>query len=214
MKIKVPTSWAEISLKQYIEVADVLAIDMDELDKQVKIVSILTKEPEATILEMNLTALKEAIRLTSFIYTKPKTKGIKHVIRLGLQRFEINYDLKKINAGEYIDLTSMTKDKDLITQNLPMILAIFFHPINIIGRRKKNCYVNGSQTLESRIKTSKLIEKHLMMDDVMQLSSFFLTVSVKLTEATIKTIEKSNKKIAKELNELISKDLQTFGDGI
>lgn len=214
MKIKIPTTWAEISLKQYIEIADIIAIDMDEIDKQIKIISILSKEPETKIMEMNLSALKEAIRITSFIYTKPKTKGIKHVIRLGLQRFEINYDLKKINAGEYIDLTSMTKDKDLITQNLPMILAIFFHPINIIGQRKKTCYVNGAQTLESRIKTSKLIEKHLMMDDVMQLSSFFLTVSVRLTEATIKIIEKENKKVANQLNELIKKDLQSFGDGI
>ena len=75
--MKVANTWAEVSLKQYIEITDISAIDMDELDKQIKVLAVLSNTSEDLLCAMELSLLKQAIRECQFIYTKPPTKHIK-----------------------------------------------------------------------------------------------------------------------------------------
>lgn len=212
--MKIAQNWSEVSLKQYIEIAEISAVDMDELDKQVKILSILSNTPEDVICQMPLPQLKQAIRECQFIYTKPKQEPIKQFITIGLNRFEVNTNLKKINGGEYIDLTGFIKDKSDVTKNLPQIIAIFLHPVNWFGFRKKICYVNSSQTLDSRNRTAKIIEDKMMMDDVMMLSGFFLSNWNTLIKSTLSYSELQMKKTKKELDKLIEADSKSIGVGI
>lgn len=211
--MKIPTSWAEVTLKQYIEVADINAIDMDELDKQVKILSILSNTPEDIICYMPLPQLKEAIRACQFIYTKQTTGSIKQFLRIGANRFEVNTNLKTITGGEYIDLTGFIKDKNDVTKNLPQIIAIFLHPVNWLGMRKKSAYHQGCQTLESRARTAKLIQDKLMMNEVMILSGFFLNSWKVLTKATLNYSELQMKMTKKQLEKLIKEDSKSTGAG-
>ncbi len=171
--MRIAEKWSEVSLKQYIEICDVSVIDMDVLDKQVKILSILSNTPENIICQMNLSDLKAAIRVCQFIYTKPLAGHIKQYMRIGNRKFEVNTNMKKIFGGEYIDLVELIKNKSDVTNNLPKIISIFFHPVNWFGFKSKANYTEGVQTLESRNKTAKLIEENLMMDDVFRLSGFF-----------------------------------------
>ena len=183
--MKIADNWSEVSLKQYIEIFDIMAIDMDELDKQVKIVSILSNEPETTVLKLSTPAFKQAVRVVSFIYTKPDNLYFKPYLRIGLKRFKVNYLLNTIKAGEYIDLVSYCKDQKEVHNRLSQIIAIFLEPVNIFGFRKSGCYENGCQTLDSRNKTAKLIEDNLMMNDVFALSGFFLKSYNALIKATL-----------------------------
>lgn len=217
--MKLPKSWGEITLNQYIQIVEVSAIDMDELDKHVKILSILSGQDEDSILSISLPELKEAIRQVQFIYSLPKPKGIKTSLRIGLNRFEVNIDLKKLSAGEYIDLAELTKDKQAVTSNLHKIIAIFLKPVNWFGFSQKKYYTKNQegdliQTLKSRNRTEKLLKDNLMMDEVISLSGFFLNNWDILMKATLRYSEKQNKKMAKNLNKLIEKDLQIFGAGI
>lgn len=207
MKIKLPDNWSEVSLNDYIEIVDVIQIDMDELDKQVKIISILSKVNEDTILKLSLSDIKKLIVHIGFIYSEPK--GIKppNNIMLKGKQYNINYDLRKITGGEYIDLCEYTKDKNDITRNLNNVLAIFIKP------KDKDCYevINGNkvQTIDSRNNVSKLLLDEMNMQDVLAMSSFFLRSWEALTIATVNYLEKQNKKIEKEL----IKDLKSTGVG-
>lgn len=212
--MRIANKWSEVSLKQYIEICDVQAIDMDLLDKQVKILSILSKTPEETICRMNLSDLKEAIRHCQFIYTQPLAGHIKQYIRIGTHRFKVNPNLNKITGGDYIDLTSLIKDKGLVTNNLPQIISIFLHPVNWFGFRKKLFYKDGGQTIESRNRTAKLIEEKLMMDEVMTLSGFFLKSWHALTKATLEYSVLQTKKARKELEKVMREDSSSTGRGI
>lgn len=210
--MKLPTKWSDVRLFQYIEISDIMAIDMDDIDKHVKIVSILSGEKESTILDLSLSEMKECIKKVSFIYTKPERGAIKQYIRIGKHKYSINHDLKKITAGEYIDLTSLIKD-DKTTQNLPQILAIFFHPVNYFGFKKRKCYENQNQTLESRIKSAKVLG-NLKMDDVLNLSGFFLHSSINLLKGIQDYSTWQMKKAEKSLKKAMNKGLQNTGVGI
>lgn len=214
--MKLPTSWGEVYLSQYIKISEISSVDMDEIDKQVKILSLLSGEDEETVLSLPLPKIKQCNSAISFIYSVPKTKGIKKVIKVGGKRFLINHNLSEITGGEYIDLSTYTKDATTVTPNLHYILSIFFHPINIFGMVKKESYIknaNGKlcQKLERRNKTAQLLKDNLTMDEVFSLSAFFLKSWERLTETTQDYLEKQALKIA---NKAGITALQTIGGGI
>lgn len=182
---------------------------MDELDKNVKILSVLTGESEETIMALNLNELKAAIKAIQFIYIQLKTTKVRTSIRIKGNRFYINNNVRELTGGEYITYTSLLKDKSQVTTNLPHILALFFKPINFLGLMKKKCYTKNSsgvwiQKLDSYTKTAKLIEANLTMDVVMELSAFFLRsyeLSIRTTQDyLIKQTKKNMKMLAKEMD--------------
>lgn len=199
--MKLPNKWSEVSLKKYIQIVEVSAVDMNELDKHVKILSILSGESEDKILDLSLTEVKGFIRDISFIYTKPEGGTLKKCRKLGGNKFDINYNLKNITGGEYIDLTSYVKDPLKTTSNLPEIIAIFLKPVNLLGFPKRKCYKNEIQTSESREATAKLIYDHMMMDEVAGLSGFFL----RNYEASMKAIQGCLTKQTKKNQEAVRK---------
>lgn len=207
--MKVPTKWSEIRLKQYIEISEISQVDMDELDKNAKILSVLTGESEETIMALDLNELKAAIKAIQFIYTQPKTSGVRTSIRIKGNRFYINNNVRELTGGEYITFTSLLKDKSQVTINLPHILALFFKPINLLGSYRRKCYTKNNsgvliQKLDSYTKTAELIRDNLTMDVVMELSAFFLQsyeLSIKTTQDyLIKQTKKNMKMLAKEMD--------------
>jgi hypothetical protein len=200
--MNVPTQWNEVTLKQYIEVADLMRVDIDELDRQVKILAVLSGVDEDELGRLSLPNLKKAIRAIQFIYNKPKPKPIKQHIKIGTKKFSVNLDMRSISGGEYMDLTQLIKDKEMVTSNLPSIIAIFLHPVNYFGFRIKDCYVDSVQTLDSRINTAKLIEDKMNMEDVIMLSGFFLNLWSVLIKDTADYSEKELKEVSKKLNKV------------
>lgn len=201
-----PTKWADVRLKQYMDIVELSAIDMDELDKSVKILSILSGVKEDVILNLPLTTVKAHIRKIQFIYTKPAGNKLRHHIKLGSKRFVINYKLSDLTGGEYIDMVGFTKEPTKVTSYLPSILAIYFKPVNIFGLKKKSCYDKGNQTVESRIESAKLISDHLTMDEVVSLSGFFLRSYEALTKVTLEVLQKQNEKIRTNLLKKMKKE--------
>lgn len=212
--MKVATDWAEVSIKQYIEITDLSAIDMDELDRQIKVLAILSNTSEELLCAMELSSLKQAISACKFIYSKPVSSPLLNYIKINGHKFYVNMNFKNISAGEYIDMTSMVKDPLTVSQNLPKIIAIFLHPVNFFNYKKKKCYENKWQTLESRNDTAQLIEEHLMMDKVMMLSGFFLKSWEKLAKTTLDYSVLQTEKARKKLKKIVAKDSKNIGHGI
>lgn len=211
--MKIPKNWSEVTLNQYIQIVDLQKIDMDDIDRSVKILSVLTKEDEDKILDMKLSELKANINKCSFIYDKPVPCKLFARKKIKGNRFRINANMHNINAGEYIDLSTWTKDEKSTITNLHNILAIFFNPVNILGSKRKSCYKNGVQTADSRIKTAELILHNLRMDEVACLSGFFLKNYIGLMKGTLDYVEKNNKEVTKELEKIMKNHLLNFGVG-
>jgi len=207
--MKLPTKWSEVSLKKYIQITELSEIDMDELDRHAKVLSILSGESEDKILSMSVTALKQCITATTFIYTLPEGGAIKQFIKLSGKRFKVNTKLNTISAGEYIDLSNYTKDKETVNQNLHNILAIFFVPVNVFGNKRNKYYQDGVLKLEQRNKNAEIIKENIMMSDVFSLSGFFLKLYESLMEATVNYSMLK----AKEANRKLKQQMDSLGIG-
>jgi len=213
--MKLPNKWSEITLKQYQEVIEVSLVDMDDLDKSVKILSVLSGVSEDEITNMPLTSIKECVKWIRFIYTIPEKTKVLPKVKIGGKRYRINLELNKLSGGEYIDLIGYTKEKETINSNLHYIFSIFMHEINVFGKLKKSNYTKNAkgdycQKLDVRNNTAEFIKDKITMDVVFNLSGFFLNLYEGLMKATldysITELNKMNKEIIKEMDSLITGD--------
>ena len=218
MKISVPTSWAEVSVRQFIELAKVKDLGFDELDTQLRILSILTGVEDDEFLKFDHAELKKVIQITDFINDQKVEKPTKFKFKIKGQRFDFEYDASKLSAGEYIDIQNYIKNNP--NENLHKIIAIYLKPVNFFGFKIKSCYdVNKKgkyiQTLESRAITADLVLDNIMMDQVLSMNGFFLNRWDKLIKATELYLEKLNKKAMKNLEKVLKEEgLSMPTDGI
>lgn len=213
--MKIPNNWSEVSLNSYIAICELSSVDMDELDKKVKILSILTGETEESISSLSLPDLKRAIGAISFLNKLEAPEGVPTSVILNKETFTVNNNVRKLSGGEYISLAEWTKDKDKITQNLPDIISLFLKPSGSQWYYK-NAKGEMVQTLESLQRNKELAGKYLTMDKVLQLTNFFLLSSIALTEATHNyLIQENRKKMDKTWKALkkVSQDLYKSGAG-
>lgn len=186
MKIVIPTSWADVTVRQYIELCKVPELGFSEEDAILKELEILTGISDEVYYDMNYSDLKIAISKIAFTRQQPETKGVPLQVKLKGYKYAVNLNTKDLSQGEYIDLQNYIKEGANI--NLHKIIAIYLKPVSYFGLRKK-CYRKNKegqhiQTIESRRATEVLILDHLTMDKAFQLSAFFLRLYKRLTEVT------------------------------
>ena len=218
MKINIPTSWSEVTVRQFIELSKVPELGFDEVDTQFKILSILTGVEDDVFINMELPELKKAIKITTFTKSQPANSKIRQYVKIKGVKYSIQYEANKLLAGEYIDLQNYIKGG--VNNNLHNVIAVYLKPVNFFGFRKIGCYEKNSkrkwiQTLESRNETAEAILDGLTMDLVFAMSGFFLRLYQRLILRTQLYLEVQNHKAMKSLKkELAKAGLPTHTVGI
>jgi hypothetical protein len=218
MKITVPTEWKDITLRQYQKLAEVPSLGFDDLDKQLKILEILTGVSDDYFLKVHLTALKGLINKVDFVNNTPSNLRKPSTVKIDGRRFEVNYIPQQLISGEYIDLMELTKTEDKINEGLHKIIPIYLKPIDIFGRKKRGCYEKTQegqwiQTAKSRKWTEERILDGLTMDKIFPMSGFFLTLWGDLIKATQDYSQKEMEKQMKKVK-AIAQDLTNNGAGL
>lgn len=209
MKIKVATSWSDVTVRQFIELSKVKELGFDELDTSLRVISILSGVDDVDLVNISLSDLKRLSAKTDFIKTNRYEKLEDFSLKLKGQRYRIEWDATKLVAGEYIDIQNYISKG--AHENIHKIMASYIKPVNLFGFRKKGCYKKSKegkwlQTVESRAITSELILDHLTMDKVFSINGFFLNRWKRLTEATQVYLEQKKriqmKKLKRELKKM------------
>lgn len=217
MKIVVPTSWSEVTLRQFIEISKVPELGFSDEDASLRVLSILTGVDDTDLMNLDISYLKKITLTASFVGKEVPKYKLPVSIKIKGNRYEVNYSTNKLIAGEYIDLQDYIKKG--ANENLNNIIAIYLKPVNFFRFRKRNCYKknpNGEyiQTLESRNKTAELI-LDLTMDKIFPMSAFFLKNWENLINHTKVYLAKQNKIAMKNLKAKLSKaDLLKYMGGI
>ena len=218
MKINIPTSWSDVSVRQFVELSKVKGLGFDEIDAQLRILSILTGVEDDVFLNVSLPDLKKLNKKIEFLEQK-QPKGELHLsYKIKGQRYRLEWDANNLLAGEYIDIQNYIKKG--ASENMHNIMAIYLKPVNFFGGLKKGCYKKNKdgkhiQTLESRAKTAELVLDHLTMDKVFCINGFFLNRWEILTKATLAYLNRAKDKTMKELRkELAQEGLSKHMDGI
>jgi hypothetical protein len=215
MKLIVPTSWKDVTVSQFMELAKVPDLGFDEMDATFKTLSILCNVSDEVFIDMPLPELKSVISKVDFIKDHKTNFPIVNSVKIKGRRYAINYNAKKLLAGEYIDMQNYIKGG--VNKNLNHCIAVYLKPKNIFGFNKRGCYKEGGrvQTLESRNETAELVLDNLTMDIVLPMSGFFLKNWERLIKATQIYLEIQKTRADKRLKrELEKAGLSTLMDGI
>lgn len=202
-------NYNKLTLGQYIEIQAISKDDsLEEIDKQVQILSVLTGVAEDEILHLPINEYKELVVKAAFL--NPENINYHPVAKKYiLGKFELipTRDFRKIETCQYIDFQTYAPDLD---KYLVEFLSVILVP-------KGHRYNEGYDILE----VQKAIREEMSVSDGVSLAGFFLTWSRKSIVDSLNYSKQEARKIPdKEQREKIlrqiqeqEKLLQTSGDG-
>lgn len=191
--MKAPTSWSDITLKQYYNLLDVLELQLPDEDKAIAILSALTGlKIEYLTTKVGVKDLAKAISDLKFIESTKTTGFAKAFFKLKGRTFDFDLILRDSNASSFISLSEHTKTSEISNKNIHNVLAIFCHETNFFGFRKK-------RTVNSQKEIAEFLKENMNMNDAFLYSSFFLSSRKKLLKSTLDYLDKTNKKVLKDL---------------
>lgn len=180
-------NYAALPVGKYL---DILAVNdggdevLDELDKQVATIAILTDAGVDDILALPLPDYSELAARTAFLRNEDKgNHALAKSYRLGGLELIPTADAQKITAGQFIDFQQLTKDGGM-ERNLPAVLSCLLVP-------KGKTYGNGYDIAE----VQEAVRRHLSVTDALSLLAFFFASSEALLDRSLTFSETEAKKV-------------------
>lgn len=101
-------SYSEMSIEKYYELKENMTEELEPLDFQVRLISILSDMGEDDVLNLPLDKYAEYVADLDFIYELPKPRNINYVptIKINNAKYKLLKDVSKMTAGQYIDFQS------------------------------------------------------------------------------------------------------------
>ena len=153
----------KLSLGMYQEIQEVSRNEsLEDIDKQVQILSILTEESEEEILHLPITEYKELVVKAGFLDPKNITYHpiAKKYLVGGFELIPLR-DFRKMETCQYIDFQSFSQDLD---NHLSELLSVILVP-------KGHRYNEGYDILD----VQKAIRNEMSVSDGVSIAGFFLT---------------------------------------
>tara|TARA_R110001592_G_scaffold21695_2_gene87243 strand:+ start:2710 stop:3240 length:531 start_codon:yes stop_codon:yes gene_type:complete len=172
MKITVPTTLADISVKQWIK--------LSKTDDVVKRVSILCGVTKKTVKSMTIESMETVNALLEEMEDPSATEFELHpVIELNNIKYGLHPNLSELTVGEFADLETACEDSET---NLLQILSILYRPIT---EQSKDFY----KIQPYSGKENKKIFNELKMDKVFSMLAFFLNIGLIFMKDSVQSLE-------------------------
>ena len=155
-------NYNKLTLGKYIEIQEISRNEsLEDIDKQVQILSILTGEAEEEILHLPIVEYKELVARSAFL--NPETINVHPVAKRylvgGFELIPVR-DFRKIETCQYIDFQTYAPDMD---KYLVEFLSVILVP-------KGHRYNEGYDILE----VQRAIREEMSVTDAVSISAFFL----------------------------------------
>ena len=161
--IKIIDNYNELSIGKYMDICNLCRDEyMEEIDRQVAIISILTDRTDEEILNLPIVEYTELVKKSRFLEEGTSSAHARISKNYLVGEFELipATDINKITTAQYIDFQTFSKrGEDSIVE----LLSCF-----LIPKGKKYC-----QDYDV-IQVQKAIHDYLSVSNVMSLSAFFL----------------------------------------
>jgi hypothetical protein len=195
MRVTIPKSWTSITIDQFPLIYDIIKDnDIEPIDKEIRLISIITGLPVATIEAIELGQLRELIKKVRFIFKMEFPKAVE-VFNYQGYKWHVNYDITKISAADFISLTKLTATEEDVMANLAEVVSIFVKPY----KRKLFKYVEVEMDYKDKLEIIKTID----VGTIYPVCVFFCKVLTNLLPVIVDYLEKEKqeilKKIAKEI---------------
>lgn len=209
MKLTLPTGWQDVTLEQFQKIYELSEdLNLKPLDYKIEVISILTGVTftEDILKRISVTEFNTIYSKLKFLEKYPEAKPIEYV-KVGKSVYEICYDVSKLTAGQYIDLSTLCKEPSEIPKKYHEIVSALASRINI------GWFFGFKKEYEGYHKNSEVF-KQLTMDKVFPICAFFLSVwnglMADMPSYLNNQIETTMKEIQSEIIKEVSK---SSGDG-
>lgn len=171
-----------LPMGKYEDILKVMKDDsLEEIDRQVEVISILTDTDKDTILSLPITDYKELVVASRFLAVAPEVSSkVAKEYHLGGYNLIPTDDIRKIITAQYKDFQEYVKD---IENNVVEILSCF-----LIPKGKK--YLEDYDVLD--VQTA--IREELSVSDAMNLCAFFMMRLGDLMVSSLTSLKKESKK--------------------
>lgn len=187
-------NYRDLPAGKYEEIVRICDTEMNDVDRKVAILSVLTGKTEDEILRLPLDKFTEYSRRSRFLESECPENLIPAVARSypvgGFVLLPVT-DIRKITAAQYIDFQTFSKEKDTRTVEM---LSCFLVP-------RGHDYNEGYDVLD----VHKAIREEMSVAQVLALLAFFFDKWLKSTRSTLtssmRLLKKTNPEKEKEIRE-------------
>lgn len=205
MKLTIPNSWQNISIEKFPLIYDLIRDELDDNEKNIRILSILSDVNVNEIKKINIEGIKKLIDKIQFVFKMEFPKE-KHKFKHNGYRWVVNYDITKISAGDFISLSKLTETEDSIINNLPQIIAVFIQPFQY------RWFKIDPIEMDYTAKVNHL--KTVDVGTIYPIAVFFCSIIASLLVDIEDYLESQAQEVKKILmNELNNKSTTIIGDG-
>lgn len=183
-------NWEEISVNVFEELTNRINDveetgneQIDTLNKQIAILSVLCDVDEDTIASLHTTEFSRLVSATDFLNETPK-KNVIDKVTLNGKEYEIFLSVGDMSMSQFIDFQRLFPERD---KNFSRLLSIFILP-------KGKEYCDGYR-IEEVIKD---IGDYLPITDANNIMFFFAIAYQSLTKVTLTCLTKQMKKLMKK----------------
>mgnify|MGYP003343157671 CR=1 FL=1 len=151
-------NWSNITLEQYQEIIAISETDFPDFNKEMELICYLKKISKTDILGLDIEDFKKHSKDLDFLKV-PYEGNMKTSFTINGVEYVVNWEMQKRTAGQFIDLSELTKKQDDINYNLHKILAVICIPKGSkydgnITEDRKSTRLNSSHTDISRMPSS------------------------------------------------------------
>lgn len=177
-------NYRDLPIGKYMEICRLCEAEMDEVERKVAIVAILSGLTEQEVLHLPLDKFTEMSRATAFLEEECPSNLIPAVAKsypVGEYDLVPANDIRKITTAQYVDFQSFSKDVD---HNLVELLSVFLVP--------KGCDYNEDYDIFA---VQDAIRAEMSVAIVLSLLAFFFRKWVELIEATRTSLAREARRI-------------------
>ena len=182
--MKIIDNYRKLPIGKYNEIVKLCETEMDEVDRKVKIVGILTGLTDDEVLALPLTDFTECCAKAKFIDLPcPETliPSVSKSYPVGGFNLVPVTDMRKVTTAQYIDFITFSKDKE---HNIVEMLSCFLVP-------KGMDYNEGYDILD----VHKAIKEEMSVAEVLALLAFFFGSWTRSINSTLSSSERMARRV-------------------
>lgn len=122
--MKIPKSWADVSVFQWQQLMELYLKNDEELDLETLTISILCNITETDVYSLPQVKINEILKDIAFVHEPPKGEPQKY-IKVNGRRYKCIYDVRNIKAARYIESKHFAKDPN---NNIHRLAASMVQP--------------------------------------------------------------------------------------
>ena len=183
-------SYKEMTIDTYVQLTGIVGMNLPQFDTNIELIKLMSGKTNDEVMAMPIPDYKKEVSSMDWIATRPEGKVIEHFTINGV-KYVTTWRLQDITAAQFIDLSTFTKDKNLLNENLHNIMAVL-------------CREEGTKYIgDTHKQRAEVFRQNMTMDVVFPLSAFFLKLLADSLRLIQSSLDQEIKKGMKELEDMV-----------